>query len=286
MPKQYITLVILLYGFVSCAWDAGESEKEKTPATEYNDSMVHSPSIVDIVPLTKAEILIEREMAFRSSLPPDLFEWTTHNANLYAIIVNEFITDYTPRNELIAYYMIWSMAYNDNYSEDQFIADNDEFNEIYNGSVVEIPDSFQMDDGSLVSICFGDTYSDTEQSNKMVSPLLVEVLKTSLKKANSVLIEKIASVEIKATTNGTHHLRSNHYNKTALDISKVNGQQIFLSATENGVFELQKAFDENPKIRENFGPFFKHKTETDGIRNNHFKIPGCFDHIHISVQSN
>ena len=48
---------------------------------------------------------------------------------------------------------------------------------------------------------------------------------------------------------------------------------------------LQEAFDDYSKVRENFGPSFKHKTYPDGSVNLNWPIGGHQDHIHVSVQS-
>ena len=110
----------------------------------------------------------------------------------------------------------------------------------------------------------------------------------ALEQANSNLSnsEKINSIYIKATTNGNHSSNSNHSKGTAVDISRINGIMILNLATNSQVVALQNAFDEYQNIRENFGPYFKHKTFPNGSVNLNYPVIGHNDHIHISVQSN
>lgn len=283
MLRSIFTLTIISFLFYGCVYEDKDTLLYKNPFSLIENSPANSGQ--DTTQQIKAEIQIGRAAAFRNSLSPDLLQWTFENPDLYSIIVNEFIADYTPRNEVIAYSMIRSMAYNDNYSGDDFMADGDELNIPYSGPIMLIPKTVNTD-GHLITIDFGSTFSDGENAEKMVSPELVEVLETALKKINSILPDKITSIEIKGTTNGVHAATSNHYNKTALDITKINGHKIADIRFENVTYELQNAFDECPQIRENFGPGFKHKTEVNSLKDTNYSIPGHFDHIHISVQSN
>ena len=97
--------------------------------------------------------------------------------------------------------------------------------------------------------------------------------------------QRINAIGIAATTNGSHIAASNHSKKLALDIVSLNGESIVSDPWDIKVAALQNAFDAQPEIRENFGPAFKHKTMRTGYRITYFKIPGHFDHLHISVQS-
>ena len=50
------------------------------------------------------------------------------------------------------------------------------------------------------------------------------------------------------------------------------------------IIELQEAFDNFIYIRENFGPYFKHKTLTNGNRDLNYSVNDHISHIHISVR--
>jgi hypothetical protein len=236
-------------------------------------------------PDNAVKIQIQRSIAFRNSLPCELFQWTFQNPNIYAIVLNEFLDDYTARNKFVAINMIWSMTHNSNYSGDKFYADADEGSAFFTGDSQFIPHSFIAGDLEI-SVNFGSTFSDGKSAEKAVSPLLTEILQNSIANANHILPpnQKITSIEIKSTTNGTHIRSSNHTKKTAIDISKINDVEIIQQSTTAIVPVFQQALDQEPYIRENFGPAFKHKTFADGSKDNNFKVPGHFDHIHISVQ--
>jgi hypothetical protein len=77
---------------------------------------------------------------------------------------------------------------------------------------------------------------------------------------------------------------SNHTRGTAVDISRINGQKMFLIGPNDQIKKLQEAMDDFPNVRENFGPHFKHKysAETDSWNYN-YPIGGHKDHIHFSV---
>ncbi len=284
MSRFIFTIIVISSLCSGCIYEDDETLLYRNPFPSITSDTA-TTVLPDTIPQIKSEIQIKRATAFRNSLEPDLLKWTFEYPDLYSIIVNEFIADYTPRNEFIAYSMIRSMAYNNNYSGDDFMADGDESNIPYSGNLVFIPKIIRTN-GCATVVYFGSTFSDGENAQQMVSAILLEGLESGLEKVNSVLPEKIKSIEIKCTSNGTHALTSNHYNKTALDITKINGHKIADIRFENLVYELQDAFDQYPQIRENFGPAFKHKTEANGSKNANYSIPGHFDHIHISVQSN
>ncbi|AWA30465.1 hypothetical protein HYN48_10410 [Flavobacterium magnum] len=229
-------------------------------------------------------IQLARAENFRRSLSCDLQAWTARYPNLYAIILNDFLDDYTATHRALAKRQIWSMTYNDNYSGDGFFADADTAAPIANDNLQLIPQKILSGNGQ-VSIHFGITSSDGGYARQKVSVALCQVLSDALKLANTQLPKNqlISAIEIKSTTNGNHLTDSNHSKKTAMDISQINGVPIAFSPPET-IALLQTSFDAQPQIRENFGPAFKHKTSADGSRNNYFKIPGHFDHIHISVQ--
>ena len=159
-------------------------------------------------------------------------------------------------------------------------------NYIYDGPKELIPNPLILDNGDIVNITFGVT-KDGLNANQEVATLLIEGLKFELNSANNNLPteEKITSIHIFATTNGGHGPRSNHFNGTALDISRINGNKMILSGVTQQIIKLQEAMDSFPNVRENFGPHFKHKysVESNSWNFSH-PIDGHQDHIHFSVR--
>jgi hypothetical protein len=202
---------------------------------------------------------------------------------------NGFVsTAYSTANINFALQMIYSMINNEGYSGDGFLGDEDIENTDYNGPEMLIPNTITLNNGDIVSITFGTTSSDSQNSNQLVAVSLVNSIKFALNNANSNLnyIDKITSIYISATTNGEHGPNSNHYKGTAIDISRINGVKIINLGANFQVQSLQNAFDNYQSIRENFGPYFKHKTFLNGTLNTNWPIGGHQDHIHVSVQSN
>jgi len=156
---------------------------------------------------------------------------------------------------------------------------------VYSGEKEFIPSSFILENGDNIDVTFGTTI-DGQNANKKVAVELINGLKFALNEANNNLSpsEKITSISIMATTNGIH-TGPNHYTGTAFDINRINGVKMITSGVTNQIIELQTGFDEFPYIRENFGPYFKHKytVETNTWNYNH-NVPGHGDHIHISVR--
>jgi hypothetical protein len=183
--------------------------------------------------------------------------------------------------------LINSMLNNDNYSSDGFMGDTDDDNNNYSGPKQLIPSSIILNDGSTLSITFGTTQSDQKNSNNEVATDLVNSIIFAINLANSKLdnSNKIQSLYIAATTNGSHSPTSNHKRGTAVDISRINGIKMITLGSNIQVKVLQEAFDNYVKIRENFGPYFKHKTYPNGSVNLNWPIGGHQDHIHVSVQS-
>ncbi len=179
---------------------------------------------------------------------------------------------------------------NDGSSDEDFLTENDDDYENidYTGPKQLIPQQIVLSNGSIVNVTFGTTESDNQNANNEVAVDLVNSIIFALEQANSNLSnsEKINSIYIKATTNGNHSSNSNHSKGTAVDISRINGIMILNLATNSQVVALQNAFDEYQNIRENFGPYFKHKTFLNGSVNLNYPVIGHNDHIHISVQSN
>lgn len=157
---------------------------------------------------------------------------------------------------------------------------------IYTGSKTHISNPLILENGDEIIIDFGTT-SDNQNANQEVSPNLISALKQALQNANNNLNtdEKIESIYIMATSNGGHGPDSNHSKGTALDISRINGVKMAISGVTNQITELQIAFDNFAFIRENFGPYFKHKFYiSNGTWNYNYPVPGHNDHIHVSVR--
>lgn len=153
--------------------------------------------------------------------------------------------------------------------------DSDEENTADNGPTQVMPSSLTLSNGSVITITFGVTTSDGQNAQKAVSVRLIEAIKTALEIANKKV--SITSIHIFATTNGTHATTSNHYRGLAIDISKINGIPVSIMGANNIVTELQKAIEETPNRRENFGPALKLKLGPP------FAIGGHGDHIHFAI---
>ncbi len=60
---------------------------------------------------------------------------------------------------------------------------------------------------------------------------------------------------------------------------------MIMTGVTNQIIELQKSFDNFTHIRENFGPYFKHKYDLySQTWNYNHPVGGHKDHIHISVR--
>lgn len=97
----------------------------------------------------------------------------------------------------------------------------------------------------------------------------------------------VKSINISATTNGEHAPNSNHYNGTAVDINKVNGERV-IKAGKNpsvaaDVSSIQNAAN-NPKVgvaHENYGPAGLYK---GGKQITNQKLQSQHEnHIHITI---
>ncbi len=222
--------------------------------------------------------------------------WLNSQPQIYQNDIYAIITNNEPSssgnngqtNVELAHQIVNSMTNNDGYSGDGFMGDSDSDNSDYTGPKQLIPNTITLNDGSVVAVVFGTTSSDNLNSNNLVAVSLVESITHALNEANSNLQSnnKITSIYIAATTNGSHSATSNHSKGTAVDISRINGTKIVNLGANNQVIALQNGFDSYNNIRENFGPYFKHKTLPDGSVNLNWQIAGHQDHIHISVQNN
>jgi len=176
-----------------------------------------------------------------------------------------------------------SVDFNEMYIETSTPDDN--FN--YQGLTNYIPNPIILNNGDKVSVKFGITNSDGKSANQKVSIDLIEGLKFALENANNNLnsSNKITSIYIMATTNGRHSSTSNHANGTAIDISRINGVKMVLSGVTSQIKQLQNSFDSYQYIRENFGPYFKHKyTKENRTWNYNYPVGGHKDHIHVSIR--
>lgn len=166
----------------------------------------------------------------------------------------------------------------DTYTGDE-INETSDNNTNDNGPTAHVPSTITLDNGKTVSVVFGTTQSDGLSADQAVSVRLINTLIQALNIASKQVT--ITSIYIKATTNGTHsNSNSNHYKGLALDISRINGTPMIVSGSTDFVQQLQIAFDQSSNIRENFGPFFKHKF------GQLYLVPGHGDHIHVSINGN
>lgn len=86
---------------------------------------------------------------------------------------------------------------------------------------------------------------------------------------------------IKATTNGGHSIKSNHYRGIAVDIAQINGSNVLALGPNNHlVVALQNAFEKAPNRRENYGPAFERKWGQP------WPVGGHENHLHFSVDGN
>ena len=176
--------------------------------------------------------------------------------------------------------------------EELYISDNipdDDY--IYQGPKQLIPNPLVLSNGDEVSVTFITHTKDKKSSNQMVSLDLIDGMRFAFEEANSNLsdTEKITSINVYATTNGHGTTgTSNHLKTTAVDINRINGNRMVETGITNQIIELQKSFDNFPYIRENFGPYFKHKFSLENPIGNqwnyNYPVSGHSDHIHIAVK--
>ena len=164
-------------------------------------------------------------------------------------------------------------------------------NYVYQDPKENIPNRLTLSNGDIVNVTFVTHTSDNKSSNQKVAVELVNSMKFALEQANNnlSLANKIISINVYATTNGHGTTgNSNHLKATAVDINSINGKRMALTGLTNQIIELQKAFDNFQYIRENFGPFFKHKFSKEnpiGSQwNYNYPVSGHKDHIHISIR--
>ncbi|MDP1811030.1 MAG: hypothetical protein Q8K66_06445 [Sediminibacterium sp.] len=169
-----------------------------------------------------------------------------------------------------------NLVYDDT-SLDYYEGDENDNNSDYTGSGLLIPSSITLANGNVVQIKFAISQSDGKSANQLVSPRVLECLIFALNDLSNVAY--IGSLEINCTTNGKHSTtNSNHYRGLAVDIDIINGAPVNKKLQISGL--LQISLDKYPNIRENYGPFFKHKlklpwpTAPDHNGHNHFSVNG------------
>ncbi|WP_300024094.1 hypothetical protein [uncultured Maribacter sp.] len=158
---------------------------------------------------------------------------------------------------------------------------------IYQGAKTYISNPLTLRNGDKIKITFDQTKSDGKSSNQQVAIDLIEGIKYAVEAANKNLSgsDKILGLHIFCTTNGTHSATSNHGNGTAVDISRINGKKMIVTGVTNQIKELQKAMDNYQYVRENFGPFLKHKySKESNSWNYNYPVKGHKDHIHFSIR--
>ncbi|MFH0808948.1 MAG: hypothetical protein V2A77_00530 [Pseudomonadota bacterium] len=107
--------------------------------------------------------------------------------------------------------------------------------------------------------------------------------------ATAAMVEEVIRalglrININSTTGGKHDSpKSRHYIGKAVDINRING--IPVSPSNPYVEPLQRAFQQQPNIRENFGPAGCVKTSESGQVTTIPKLMrGHMTHIHVSGQ--
>ncbi len=165
----------------------------------------------------------------------------------------------------------------DGYSGDGDLNDNDYETTECSQNLQSIPRSVTLSNGTRVRVTFGTTESDGLSANNLVAPSLLNAIVHALNKASNQVT--MTHIHISATTNGIHGIHSNHYKKRAVDISRINNQNIYHIQNSDLVRIFQESFDSYSDIRENFGPSFQHK------QGSNYNVGGHKDHIHISTNN-
>jgi hypothetical protein len=175
--------------------------------------------------------------------------------------------------------------------DDKSYSSNDLYLEEYDlPTSMHIPRLIRLSTGNDVTVTFGSSIKKPENviisADRLVDQRLIPSLTQALNKANEIV--KIESIHISATTNGhdgKQYANSNHRKENgarAIDISRINGKNISdLGANSPLVIALQNALNEISIVRENFGPYLRHKDKkpytTSRLRENHR------NHIHFSI---
>jgi hypothetical protein len=130
-----------------------------------------------------------------------------------------------------------------------------------------IPHSIGLDDGSSVRVTFSNT-RDGSSSDNPINQNAVNALSRALNIANNTA--RINSINISATTNGTHAANSLHYSGQAIDINQVNGVRLAIQGASPSVIAIQNALSTDKTVIENKGPYIG-------------SDPSHLNHIHFGV---
>lgn len=116
--------------------------------------------------------------------------------------------------------------------------------------------------------------------NKEVDQALIDALELAIKPdiASGHILQTIYI----SSASDSHSMPSRHAQSKAVDISRINGKKMSIYyQTDAEVHQItnaiQDALESAPSRRENFGPYFKHKS------GNPYSVGGHGDHIHFSV---
>lgn len=138
-----------------------------------------------------------------------------------------------------------------------------------------------MPKASIGSIVNTVTVDYASGANNNVEQSLINLLKAVVK-SNIAPGHTLNKIYVTATTNGTHAANSRHSSGKAIDISRINAKKMSVHYPSDSdvkaiVDALQDEADKQSGIRENFGPYFKHKHKAG------WTVSGHNDHIHWSV---
>jgi hypothetical protein len=139
----------------------------------------------------------------------------------------------------------------------------------------------------------GDKSQNTEVAQNQQVTITYDKNVPAMQPKTKDYVEKTAtaagvdSINISATTNGQHAPNSNHYNGTAVDINKVNGEKVINAGKDPSVASDVRSIQNtanNPKngvAHENYGPAGLYK---DGKQFTNQKLQSQHEnHIHITI---
>lgn len=132
----------------------------------------------------------------------------------------------------------------------------------------------------------GPTITFVNDDSRGVSPNQPVTTATARMVESAVINSGVQSVNINSTTGGRHAPTSNHSRARAVNINQINGQRVDNFANRTAVSDVQRAFRNEPGIRENFGPAFAEKTSAPGAAPVPWPrvIEDHQSHIHVSGQ--
>lgn len=143
-----------------------------------------------------------------------------------------------------------------------------------------ISSSVPKGEGGNVIVNFVSTTKDGKPSDVAVTPQLAQVTGAVLSQTPGV-----TSVNINATTNGTHEVKSDHYTGNAVDINRINGLRIEGNATGTDLaLQLEAQALANPNTRYVEGPGGNWVRDNPGDQWRVSKdLPGMDNHVHFST---